>query len=437
MPEILDFAQGACSQFAALEHSCVRCGTCTQRCPLLEEHGWNLGALCSLSREVLAGVHDAEVLRRAMAERPDLYHFMRTCEACNRCTVHCPRHLSMSHLWRPWRGLVRAAGCIDDTEVGLVKVDCTWHTFSAYRHVQGVAYDDVPQLYAPPLYADTEDAGTDDASVREPSVPHAETLFFPGCTLVSYAPELTRAVLAWLDEHVGPTLLATQCCGWPLECAGELQRTGAWRLHVAQAAQAQGVKRIVTVCPGCQRQLQEATAQVAPDIEYVSFAQLLVDAGMRVDASMLAGVELPVTVVDSCNDRTGQHGDAVRQLFGQVDTRAFPCTAADAWCCGAGGNVSSYDPQISRSRTRRSYRLCEQAQARTLVAACPTCAYTYAFERWTSQNEGDASLQGKGSINYLEIVFGMRIDWPSVFDALTGMWEGEHGAWVARKLLGS
>jgi hypothetical protein len=75
-----------------------------------------------------------------------------------------------------------------------------------------------------------------------------------------------------------------------------------------------------------------------------------------------------------------------------------------------------------------------KAGAGTLITACPTCAYTYAYERW-AHDVGESSPAGVDSLNYLEAVFGMRIDWPDVFDALGKLWTGEHADWALEKLL--
>lgn len=439
--------------FTRMKDSCVECGTCTTRCDLLEEGSWHIHKLCEASIEALDGVDDIEGLRHSIEAHNDLYHFIRCCEECNRCTVHCPQDLQTSDLWRPWRELVRTSGHIGDDEVSLIKVDHTWHTFSVFRAVNDIDYSDLPSVYIDPL------DGAQDDSIATPL--KDATLFFPGCTLCSYAPDLTRTAFAWLDDNVGPALFSEQCCAWPLECVGEIKRTVAWRERLVAKAHQMGVKRIVTVCPGCERQLAAGAAVVAPDIQFVSFARLLVEAGVRVDESMVEGCALPITVVDSCNDRDGTHGDYVRQLFENVESRPFPCTGKDAWCCGAGGNVASYDEALPRKRTQRSFSLCERAGANTLVTACPTCAYTYAFERWQRQTAGDSANSPAGdsanspanspannpvnnpaskppftpeSINYLEVVFGQYIDWPVVFGKLADMWQGEHASWVEQQL---
>lgn len=433
MDSFEQMAERAKTLFASAEASCTSCHACTQRCSLLEAREWDLRALCQEGLTIVRGAESLENLREALAGHDSFRSFVLSCEGCDRCTATCPQQLHMSGVWQAAREMLRACRFLEDSALQLVKVDCTWDTFSVFRAVQGTSYCDLPLLRVEPI--DAAEAGWVDPNAGTFSeVPQAETLFFPGCSLVTYAPGVTRSAFAWLSEHVGPTLLSTSCCGSTLGFMGETERANAWKERVVAAARDQGVKRIVCVCPGCAAQLAPVAARVAPEIEFVPLARLLVDAGVRVDAEALGADALPVMVVDSCNDRSSIHGDAIRELFGNVDSVLSPCRGADARCCGAGGGVNLHNKPLARQRTRFMLETARDQGARTLVTACPTCAYTYAFERWESKAAGDGSWDGLGSINYLEAVFAERIDWPATFDALYDMWQGKQAAWVAERI---
>ena len=423
--QLVERARNAC---AASAERCTSCGACTGRCELLTGLDWDLRAMCMESLEVLAGADSPDGLRRGMAAHANLYRFVRTCLGCDRCTAHCPEGLSASSLRAAWRNILRTGGLIADGEVAGLLVDRTWDIFSVFRATQDIGYDDLPLLHVEPV---------DSSETRweaPDSHPRAATLFFPGCTLCSYAPELTRLAFGWLQEHIGPCLLATQCCASTLEGVGEGERATAWKRRVLERAREQGVVRVVTVCPGCQLRLEPVAAEVAPAMEFVPLARLLVDAGVRVGVEALEGYGLPISVVDSCQDRAGDHGPAIRELFEEVESVPFPATGKDAWCCGASGSVNTVDMRFTRDCTRRQLARGAQAGASTLITACPTCAYTYAFERWTAAAQGDATDAAPRSLNYLEAVFDSRIDWPTTFRALQDMWEGEHAGWAMDKL---
>lgn len=118
----------------------------------------------------------------------------------------------------------------------MTQVDREWHIFSAYRAVHGIYYTDLPLL----------------ENAREWG---ADTLFFPGCSLASYAPELTRAVFAWLREQGMEVALSVDCCGSPLRSGGFADRCEAFKHRLAERAVSAGIKRWCSSAPGWPRRM--------------------------------------------------------------------------------------------------------------------------------------------------------------------------------------
>jgi Fe-S oxidoreductase len=139
-----------------------------------------------------------------------------------------------------------------------------------------------------------------------------------------------------------------------------------------------------------------------------------------------------VTFFDSCHDRTDtRHGASIRRLL----AKALPQTqqvemehhGKNTLCCGAGGAVATYDPDITQKRVWRIIDEARDTQAAALVTACPTCTYTIAQARL-----GAPAERSIPSHHYLELVFDQPIDWPEVFGRLESMWTGEYGAWLTQ-----
>lgn len=79
-----------------------------------------------------------------------------------------------------------------------------------------------------------------------------------------------------------------------------------------------------------------------------------IDAAVR--AAGLSPSSVPsVTVFDSCHDRhDGRHGRAIRgvlrRYMPQVEIREMDERRKQTLCCGAGGAVAGYDPDITKRR---------------------------------------------------------------------------------------
>ena len=374
---------------------------------------------------VLAPDAAAEVVRRLALraqEAPDLVFAVRRCCMCASCTVGCPANVDARSVFTTLRELLALAGAVGGEGFESTQVDRDWHIFSVYRAVYGISFVDLPSL--------------DDARERG-----ADTLFFPGCPLASYAPDLARAAFSWLEAQGVRAVFSDACCGSPLKAAGCADRARAHREALAARMREAGIERIVCVCPGCADELSQASN--LGDIRIVALPRLLADAGVTVDGATLreragvrANVDLPVRVAafDSCHDRDGAFGAPLRALFASEAVVELPHCGERARCCGASGAVALVDPELSARRARRALDAPAEVEADLLVANCPTCSYTFAAQQRADAAAGIA-LSGVPHANYLELVFGIPFEWEAVFGRLEGMWTGEYGAWVCQQLL--
>lgn len=469
-------------------HACIGCGACTGRCAVLEERdasgallpvreagaGMTVGSLASL----FSLVENAEDVAAVASAHPAAVFAVRRCFMCGYCTLKCPTNVDARGMFTALRELFSLGGVVDDSGFTMTQVDKEWHCFSAYRAVYGIWYVDLPQIEDAPALG-------------------ADTLFFPGCPLASYSPDLTRQAFAWLQKNAGPVVFTDACCGSPLKTAGYGDRADVYKKSLIKRVVAAGIRRVVCVCPGCAEELASAAAAQDAALETVALPQLLADAGVRVSANRAreivaqaaaevreasgasevvesagagalshagesAGVQPEATEAanvcaapsaskpagettdavriapfDSCHDREGVFGDPLRTLLQMQDVQVVEMLhhGANALCCGGAGAVSLVDPAIKEQRI--DYLLkgeAAQTGAELLVSNCPTCTYTAAQKRRADIKAGRAVSQAV-PCNYLELIFPGRFDWNQVFDQLEGMWSGQYAAWVRSVLL--
>ncbi|MDR3037411.1 MAG: hypothetical protein LBU31_03260, partial [Coriobacteriales bacterium] len=456
--------------------ACAHCKRCARRCEVLESPALDIGLIEADFGRVkeMPSEQQGEAVLELVQKRPELYHALRRCCFCGHCTATCATHMTAAARMREWRELFMLAGLMPLDDSKIVMVDNEWHIFSAYRAIYNVAY---PEFTPLPDVAEAKagaeaGAGAAAGSAKAGAVTGVgsiadtqagagaragaiDTLFFPGCSLASYAPELTRCIGHWLDGSGYRWALSTECCGSPLMSAGLFERSKALRLKLLEQIRAAGITRVLTVCPGCGEELGEI---MGDEVDIIPLPELLlkhpadkngtVSNGTLPNANSgptphniasVAGSGAPldspappsVTFFDSCHDRFDtRHGTAVRKLLAQ----RLPTTAQvemahhgkDTLCCGAGGAVAAYDSELTQ---RRVWRVLDEARATTattLVTTCPTCTYTIAQALLSAGDSGNG-IEGR---NYLELVFEQTIDWARVFGRLEAMWTGEYGPWL-------
>ncbi len=405
------------SQWLDGQLTCSHCRKCTRRCDILEGPGFDMGQIIAAYEKIMALPYDEQPAGVLALAQEDflLYHTLRRCCFCGHCTAACARHIGAPDHMRAWRELFMRAGLMPPDDSKLVMVDNEWHIFSAYRAIYQVAYPEAVTLDAAADYGHG----------------WVDTLLFPGCSLVSYAPQVVKVLGQWLTDANISWALSDACCGSPLMSAGLFQRAHDLRLSVIQKMQKAGITRMVTICPGCADEFRE---DMPADIELVPLPELLLakaDELQRSGAPLgFEPLDIPsVTFFDSCHDREdARNANALRQLFARYLPQAAQAemdhSKRGTLCCGAGGAVSSYDADISNERVWRVIEEAKRTGASTLITMCPTCTYTVAQACLAAPDEGICNL------HYLEALFGVRIDWVQVFQQLGDMWTGEYGPWL-------
>lgn len=328
---------------------------------------------------------------------PELTSLVQHCSLCGLCSQSCPQRLNPAELMQAARTSLISKGKIDPKDYLPMLVDHPNNFFNLYRETWDISYSDLEKE-------------------------NCTTLFFPGCTLSSYAPELTRAAWQWLDNKELNVGLSTQCCGLPLHSIGLNARMENYLASMQYRFKMRGVKRVVTACPNCFYFLKNRLS----GIDVVSLYQLMTEAGVKIPA------QHQISVHDSCPDRfNGEIGQSVRAFFPAGRINELSYYGNKTRCCGAGGIVSMISPDISAERAVQRLNEINSANADMCVSACMGCVKRLS----QAKDEAHAPSQVTAKITHiLELIFEKRIDQAELERRLTTMWQGEYGEQNLRRL---
>lgn len=197
-----------------------------------------------------------------------------------------------------------------------------------------------------------------DGGIADAGTP-CDTLLFAGCTARYRTPEILAAAKKLLDARgIKYTCMADEtCCGYTMYNLGDV--ASASRAVDANVVKfkAAGVKRIITICPGCYEafhRLYKGKGGFSPEI--VLAIDLFKDTSVD---------EKGVVVHDPCHAK-GRH-DIVR---GIVKNAGDESTGG---CCGAGGGLISWDRMIAESRAKRLIK----ENGHKVITYCPLCYLNY------------------------------------------------------------
>jgi len=357
-----------------IREKCLECKACHEGCLIMTEIGE------SPKKLVERGIESREAF---------------SCTLCGRCEALCPVGLSPMQLFSEARYQAVQKGDIDINEYRYLFPDRKNNLVNVYRKFYGIDYRDI------------EPAGD------------APTCFFPGCTLLAYAPGLVRKTYGIIEEKFTGAAVLTECCGKPLTQLGVWERAEKAGKKLKKVLQDLNVKQLIVGCPGCFYELrdllrdEDITMQTV--YEVLDFPAAGINGGIR------------CTVHDSCPDRfAGVFGRQVRRVLAEYGYSLVEMAGSreKTICCGSGGMISHFRADMTRELVGRRLAEAAESGADILVGYCMSCVLKFA-----------AKESGSTVEHLLSLLLKHREDFTGAKDKAAQMLEGPEGAKVWDKIM--
>jgi len=338
---------------------CSRCGFCQAVCPIFEttlRPAYNARGKMLLLKEVMDGQIE---LSKELAET--FYH----CTTCQSCTYSCPAKINVSEIVEEIRKKLYSDGYAPEPVLGVRD------NISKAGNVYASAREDRIEIYPPSLRE----------KIQKNEFPaKAETLLFMGC-LPSYLDmKIVPSLIKTLDAgEVNYTTLATKesCCGFPLYLMGS-DEFDAHAKKVMQIIKTTGARELVTPCAGCYKtfknlytEIGELGIEVYHSVQY--FEKLLNEGTLDFKKE----IAKKVTYHDPCDlGRACGIFEEPRNIIKRIPGVEFvemERNRLDARCCGGGGGMLAYNPEMAVEMAAERVRDALAVGAEIIVSGCPAC----------------------------------------------------------------
>lgn len=311
-----------------ITENCTDCQLCVETCPFLQE----------------IGASPIEIARR----KPSVVEAY-SCTLCGLCEAVCPASLSLKQMFWEGRKAAVHSGQIDIDAYRYMFPDRKYNVMSYYRLAAGIQYDH--------LNCNAESA-------------HG---FFPGCVMQTYSPELVNTIFRHLQDNWGDISLITDCCGLPLEQLGLEARAGNFTHRLVDKLTKLKIKNLFIACPNCYYLLKQKLSN--------SHIKLLTVYEGLESTKLPGSRDQIITVHDSCPDRhEGIFAAQARQaltLKGYT-VKELPSCRETSICCGSGGQVTHFRPDLADQLVSLRWQELEQNPASIVAAYCLGCVLNLA-----------------------------------------------------------
>lgn len=358
------------SQRSAEEEAlhCVRCGLCLSVCPGYREslnETDSPRARVALVRALKEGLLEASTDGYSAA-------FFR-CLLCGACTFTCPSGVAVDRILELSRGELATLGLLPQALSDLDTRITEHRNISAEANEGRLIWAD--NLPSPPTGLGKE---------------RAEVAYFVGC-VSSFFPrsyKVPQSFAQILDRAgVDYALMGgvEWCCGYPMFINGELESARELIRHNVEAVRAMGATKVVTTCPSCfhfwKHAYPAALGTEGLELEVQHATEFLADL-LETGNLQLRELRENVTYHDPCDlGRKGGVIEAPRRILAQIPGLRMVEMAENrdsSHCCGGGGNLETFAPEVSQAVARNRIRQADAVGAGTVVSACQQCERTLA-----------------------------------------------------------
>jgi len=381
--------------------ACTRCGECLRACDSFRVKGDEGVSLMGMIRRRRRIFHEDGSLLRKLFHREGASEeaWLRyqegvfDCTLCGRCEVYCPVGIKTRDLAIAMRQELATARCmlpqnLDRARDAVLEEGNIFGYPNEERGIWAEFLDDLPA----------------DLLTKE----RADVLYFVGC-VSSFSPavqEIPQAFLqVLLKAGVDVGLLAGKewCCGFPLIVGGLAKDAEQVIRRNIDGIHRLGAKTVVFNCPSCyytwRRYYPLEGVRLMHSAEFI--AELVRSGRLK-----FRPPDTAVTYHDPCDLGRGlgvydPPREVLRALAGGAYVELTP-SRERALCCGGGGDVEIWDPELVGEVNNMLTSAVEKSGADVVVQGCPQC-------KRTTQRGLSAKGSGVRSMDIAEVALAYGI----------------------------
>ena len=330
---------------------CIGCNLCMKNCPMAEK-------VLETPKELL---EDIKGKKQVAIDIP------YSCALCNYCTAVCPKDVKLRDVFF-------------DLRTNIVDVLKTPPKELGYNSVKFHQNNSFSKVFS-----------TDIKTLDEKG---KGIVFFPGCSLSSYSPDIVMDTYEYLKEKLPEVAIALKCCGNPTYSMGESEKFSKLYNDLDREFKNNNVKEVIVACENCYKTIKNNS----PDIKVSSLWEVISKHGVPDrKKSYYESLDKAFSIHDPCPTRNeSKMHDAVRSILSElgIKVKEMEFTREKTLCCGSGAMIGVTSKELAM----------KQGEKRANQST-ETCIISYCEECVESIRKG-----GKESIHILDLLFNKDIE---------------------------
>ncbi len=302
------------------------CRRCVRTCPFLENY-------CFTPQDL--------VLKFQYLKKEEL-NIPYSCHICSLCEALCPQGLNIGKLCMEYREKLVNLGLAPLPEHKSVLSNQKWGTSKYFT----VALPDI-------------------------ETGKCKRVFFPGCALPGYSPEIVIRVYEYLRKVLPDTGIVLNCCGAPTHLLGDMDGFKNIQEQTKKMFFDLGTDEVILACPNCYRTFKD----FAPELKLTTVYHIMAEKGVPEPASK---EDMVFSIHDSCVTRYEEDlQESVREIIKALgyQVEELEYSRSITKCCGA-GDIAFHG---NRSLAVETMKIRAEESLYDYITYCADCKFTFAF----------------------------------------------------------
>ncbi len=329
------------------QDKCIECKLCMETCPMLDK-------FCDSPKKLLGNIVSTSEIEATIPY---------SCTHCGLCMEVCPKSVDLPTVFHSLREE------IVDNNVDVFK---TLNTTPVNFHQR----NSFSKLFT--------------SKINKSNDNKKKTVFFPGCSLSSYSPDLVMKTYEYLKEHRDMDIML-KCCGNPTHTLGDKKKFNYYFGSLQNDFENSNVDEVIVACENCYNTIKNNS----PNIKVKSLYQEIAENGIPSTYKEIAK-NLIFAIHDPCPTRyeTVIH-DSVRKITRQMNLtiEELEYSREKTQCCGSGAMVAVTNKKIALTQMKER---AGQANSDYILTYCQECVESL-------------TRSGKKSIHILDLLFNDEI----------------------------
>ncbi len=198
-----------------------------------------------------------------------------------------------------------------------------------------------------------------------------EWVFFPGCALPSYSPDLVLKTYNYLRKEISNVGIVLNCCGAPTHLMGDMENFRKILKNTLDSIYELGTNKVILACPDCYHTFKD----FAPELELTTVYHIIAEHGVP---EPLAKEDIVFSIHDSCVTRHEEDlHESIRYIVKKLNynIEELDYSRKKTRCCGAGGMAfhanRDFIIEVIKKRANES--------TNDYLVYCAGCLLTFAF----------------------------------------------------------